>query len=157
MFNKIKALFEGAPEGENHLNSKANKIEIKTLAAAALMVEAATMDGEIGEDERTSIHDIATRSFELSSEEADLLIDEATKAQASTNQLLKFTRTIKDNYDEDERIELIEMLWEVAYSDGVLHDYEANLMRRIGGLIYVTDRARGEAKRRVLDRLGIAD
>ena len=49
------------------------------------------------------------------------------------------------------------MLWEVAYADGVLHDYEANLMRRVGGLIYVTDRDRGDARRRVLERLGIED
>ena len=45
------------------------------------------------------------------------------------------------------------MLWEVAYADGVLHDYEANLLRRVGGLIYVNDRERGDARRRVLARI----
>ncbi len=49
------------------------------------------------------------------------------------------------------------MLWEVAYADGILHDYEANLLRRIGGLIYVSDRERGAARRRVVARLGLAD
>jgi uncharacterized tellurite resistance protein B-like protein len=44
------------------------------------------------------------------------------------------------------------MLWEVVYADDVLHDHEASLLRRIGGLIYVSDRDRGAAKRRVLDR-----
>jgi uncharacterized tellurite resistance protein B-like protein len=48
------------------------------------------------------------------------------------------------------------MLWEVAYADGVLHDYEHNLLRRIAGLIYVTDRDRGLARNRVLARLGLA-
>ncbi|MGY8985283.1 MAG: tellurite resistance TerB family protein [Sphingomonadales bacterium] len=160
MLNKIKALFEGAQNQnppENSEVSKLSLIEGKTLAAAALMVEAATMDGEIGEDERKAIHKIATTSFNLSKEEANILIEEALKAQSSSNQLLTFTRTIKDNYDEEGRIELIEMLWEVAYADGVLHDYEANLMRRVGGLIYVTDRDRGDARRRVLERLGIED
>jgi uncharacterized tellurite resistance protein B-like protein len=50
---------------------------------------------------------------------------------------------------------IIEMLWEVVYADGVLHDYEANLLRRIGGLIYVSDRDRGAARKRVMKRLGI--
>jgi len=49
----------------------------------------------------------------------------------------------------------VEMLWEVVYADGVLHDYEANLLRRIGGLIYVSDMDRGNARKRVMTRLGI--
>ncbi len=59
-------------------------------------------------------------------------------------------------FSDAERIELIEMLWEVAYADGVVHDYEHNLLRRIAGLIYVTDRDRGLARNRVLARLGLA-
>ncbi len=156
MLNKIKALFEGATEDTaTPKTKKILEIEDKTLAAAALLVEAATMDGEIGGEERDAIFGIVTRSFNLTDEEADLLFEEALKAQSSTNQLIGFTRTIKDHYDEDERIALIEMLWEVAYADGILHDYEANLLRRIGGLIYVSDRDRGDAKRRVLNRLGL--
>jgi uncharacterized tellurite resistance protein B-like protein len=50
-------------------------------------------------------------------------------------------------------VDLIEMVWEVAYADGELHDYEANLLRRLGGLLYVSDRERGEARKRVLARL----
>ena len=53
----------------------------------------------------------------------------------------------------EERIELIEMIWEVVYADGELHDYEANLLRRLGGLLYVSDRERGDARKRVLARL----
>ena len=51
------------------------------------------------------------------------------------------------------RDKLIELLWEVVYSDGSLHAYESNLLRRIGGLIYVSDRDRGDARKRVLQRL----
>jgi uncharacterized tellurite resistance protein B-like protein len=47
------------------------------------------------------------------------------------------------------------MLWEVAYADGTLHDYEASLLRRITGLLYVSDRESGEARKRVLARLGL--
>jgi uncharacterized tellurite resistance protein B-like protein len=52
---------------------------------------------------------------------------------------------------------MIEMLWEVVYADGELHDLEASLLRRVGGLLYVSDRDRGAARMRVLNRLGIAD
>ena len=57
--------------------------------------------------------------------------------------------------DEEERIGVIEMLWEVAYADGELHDYEASLLRRVAGLLYVSDRANGEARLRVMAKLGI--
>ena len=49
------------------------------------------------------------------------------------------------------------MLWEVVYADGIAHAYEANLLRRIGGLLYAPDRDQGAARKRVLARLGIAD
>jgi uncharacterized tellurite resistance protein B-like protein len=61
-----------------------------------------------------------------------------------------FTRAIKDGFDHAERVQLIEMLWEVAYADGTLHGYEASLLRRITGLLYVSDRGeRGGAQARV--------
>ena len=95
------------------------------------------------------------RRFGLSAAEADDLIEEATTASAESTQLLRFTSAVKQHFDHDERIEVIEMLWEVVYADGVLHDYEANLLRRVAGLIYVTDRERGDARKRAMARLGI--
>ena len=77
-------------------------------------------------------------------------------AVEQSHQLFAFTRVIKQGFDFDERIRMIEMLWEVVYADGLLHDYEANLMRRIGGLVYVTDQERGAARKRVLARLNTA-
>src|SRR3546814_21191883 len=73
-----------------------------------------------------------------------------------TQQIHPFVRTIKDGFDDAERIRLVEMLWEVIYIDGRIHDFEANLMRRIGGLINVIDVAIGSARRRVVRRLGAA-
>ena len=61
-----------------------------------------------------------------------------------------------DFFEPEERIALIEMLWEVAYADGELHDYEASLIRRITGLLYVSDRDSGEARKRVRARLGLS-
>ena len=71
-------------------------------------------------------------------------------------ELYRFARLAKDRFDHDERVQLIEMLWEVVYADGELHHYEANLLRRIAGLIYVSDKDTGSARKRVLARLGQA-
>ena len=68
-----------------------------------------------------------------------------------------FTRVIKDRFSEDERVRMIEMLWTGAYADRRLHDYEASLVRRVAGLIYVADRDSGAARKRVLRRLGLAN
>ena len=127
----------------------------KEMAAATLLVEAASLDGSIGEPEMETIRRLVIERFEMNRQEAELLFAEAKKVQANSNQLVRFTKAVKDHYDEDERIELIEMLWEVVYADRVLHEYESNLMRRVGGLIYVSDRDRGLAARRVRRRLGI--
>jgi uncharacterized tellurite resistance protein B-like protein len=62
---------------------------------------------------------------------------------------------IKDRYETKQRIEMIEMLWEVAFADGSVDYFEANLISRIAGLIYVNDRDRGESRKRVMARLGI--
>lgn len=151
MLNRIKNFFDDVESG-----SPETKID-KNLASAVLMIEAATMDGQADETELATIKNIIMNSFGLDAGEADDLLAEASKQQNDANHLLRFTRTIKDTYSEEGRIELIEMLWEVVYADGILHDYEANLLRRIGGLIYVSDRDRGAARKRVLDRLGITE
>jgi uncharacterized tellurite resistance protein B-like protein len=65
---------------------------------------------------------------------------------ANSSQLYSFTRVVKDNFDHAERVELMEMLWEVVYADGALHHLEASLMRRVAGLIYVPDAASGGGK-----------
>ena len=73
----------------------------------------------------------------------------------NATELFHFTRIVNERLSPEQRVELIEMLWEVAYADGVLDQYEDSLLRRIGGLIYVPDRERGMARQRVLARLGL--
>ena len=93
--------------------------------------------------------------FELTEAEARSLLELAGDEVANASQLYGFTRVVKDNFDHDERVELMEMLWEVVYADGALHDLEASLMRRIAGLIYVPDRESGAARKRAMSRLGL--
>ena len=122
----------------------------KQLAAAALLVEAAIMDEEFDNRERRTIERLVVERFGLAEDDCARLIAAAEEAVSESHQLYRFTRVVNDQFTPEERVGLIEMLWEVAYADGVLHDYEASLLRRVGGLIYVSDRDSGDARRRVL-------
>ena len=126
------------------------------MAAAALLVEAALMDERFEESERAKIVELLTARFELSDSETEELLETARRRVDQSVQLFCFTRVVKDGFSHDERCELMEMLWQVAYADGRLDDYEANLMRRIAGLIHVSDRESGQARKRALARLGMA-
>ncbi|MHA1568532.1 MAG: TerB family tellurite resistance protein [Alphaproteobacteria bacterium] len=153
MIDRIKALF-GA-QGNAADGAGPHKTDELHLAAAALLVEAAAADGEFDAGERARIEVLLRARFGLAREETAELVEMAAAEVSEANQLYAFTRAVKDRFSHEERIEMMEMLWEVAYADGELHDFEAHLLRRIGGLIYVSDRERGEARRRALARLGI--
>ena len=149
MLNRIRALFSGrVPEA-----SKASADP--KLAAAVLLVDAARADESYSDVDRERVAAILKHRFHLSDEEvASLQALAEERAEESVN-LHGFTSQVKDNWSEDERIGLIELLWEVAYADGQIHAYEDHLVRRVAGLIYVTDRDRGEARKRVAERLGL--
>jgi len=126
-------------------------------AAAAVMIEAAVMDGNFDADERATITQLLAERFELDGADVDAILQEAETAVENAVELFTFTRVLRDDFDHADRVGMIEMLWEVAYADGVLHDYEANLIRRVTGLLHVTDRESGAARKRVLERLDIVD
>ncbi|RDD62312.1 TerB family tellurite resistance protein [Ferruginivarius sediminum] len=151
MWERIKSLLS---ERESAGSDGAPDEELQ-LAVAVLLVEAAHMDSEFHSDERSSIVDLLARRFELDAAAAEKLVDKAAATVADSAELYGFTRVVKDSFTHEDRVEMMEMLWEVAYADGELHDYEANLMRRVAGLIYVSDRESGEARKRALSRLGI--
>ena len=150
MLDRFIALF--ALEFETGSDRAARADDEIHLAAVALLVEAACADGEFDADERRCIRALIERHFGLTPDEAAALIEEAIRVVEDSVQILRFTRVIKDRYSYAERVALIEMLWEVVYANGVSDAFETQLMRRIGGLIYVSDHDRGEARLRVLAR-----
>jgi uncharacterized tellurite resistance protein B-like protein len=150
MLDRLKQLFQ--PEAEGPSGHGFDELQ---LAAAALMVEAATMDSTFDAEERARISRLIQDRFALRAEEASDLVGEAEQMAAASVEWHGFTRAIKNGFDHSERVQLIEMLWEVVYADGELHDYEASLLRRVTGLLYVSDRESGEARKRVLARLGL--
>lgn len=151
MINRIKGFFEdrsarpGGPQ-DHHT------VDEFHLAAAALLVHAASVDSHFDDTERATILALIEERLGLSAEEAQSLVHAAEDAVGRSVQILGFTRAVKDRFSYEERVELIEMLWEVVHADGRVDEFESQLMRRIGGLIYVTDRDRGLARKRVLER-----
>jgi uncharacterized tellurite resistance protein B-like protein len=122
-------------------------------ATATLLVEAASLDGEFDASEEAIIRRLLTEEFGLDDGEADGLINDArTRADTSVG-FYGVTRQIKDRMTPEDRVAVLEMVWAVAYADGNLHDFEANLARRIAGLLHVPDRDSGAARKRALARL----
>ena len=85
--------------------------------------------------------------------EAIKIYTEGKKLAENSTQLYGFTRIIKDTWNAEKRIRLLEMLWELAYVDGELDAAEDMLIRRVAGLIHVEDRDRIEAKQKILNNL----
>lgn len=139
------APFDGGTAAQNELE----------LALAALLVEAAHGDHRFDEKERTVVARLLERRFRLSPADARALLAAGEQEASRSAELFHLTRIINERLSFEQRVELIEMLWEVAYADGVLDQYEDSLLRQVGGLIYVTDHERGAARQRVLKRLGL--
>jgi uncharacterized tellurite resistance protein B-like protein len=125
------------------------------LTVAALLMAAAQVDGHLDEPERKAVRRVLERRFGLSEAAARALAASGETDAAGSTQLFGFTRAINERLSHERRVELIEMLWEVAYADGHLDPLEDSMLRQVGGLIDVSDHERGEARRRVRERLGI--
>ncbi|WP_114392255.1 TerB family tellurite resistance protein [Oleisolibacter albus] len=151
MLNRIRRLFD-QPDRALASLQRPDRLH---LAAAVLMLEAAGLDDSVTAEETGRIHALVRSRFGLDTAEADDLLASAAKVAEGPAQWHRFTSTLADAFDYDERVQLIEMLWEVAYADGELHHLESSLLRRVGGLLYVSDRDRGEAQRRVKAKLGL--
>jgi uncharacterized tellurite resistance protein B-like protein len=122
-------------------------------AVAALLIEAARMDDNFDAAERATIEGMLARRFDLEPQAVNSLIAKAEEAVRRSTQYFPFTRRINDRLSGEERVQIIEMLWKVAYADGVLDPYEDMLLRRIAGLIHVSDVDRGPARQRALEDL----
>ena len=152
VLDRLKALLGDRTGAPGATDRGADRLQ---LATAALLVEAAEMDADFGAEERAKITELVERRFGLSAAESRALLQAASDEVEQAVEVFGFTREIKNAFSPQERVEMMEMLWEVAYADGELHDLEASLMRRLAGLLHVSDRDSGLARKRVLDRLGL--
>ena len=150
MLAHIKSLIFGAAAGDVPPSDADDRV---AAATAALLIETAVMDGGFDADERATIGRLLIERFGISENGVETLMVETEQAVAKSVELFSFTRVLRSDYDHADRVKMIEMMWEVAYADGVIHDYEANLIRRATGLLHVSDRESGEARKRVLEQL----
>lgn len=123
------------------------------VAVAVLLIEAAMRDDSFAPEERAAIARILRESFGLAKDEASQLLAVAEGRVREMVQLHPYTHAIFEQMAPEERVHFIEMLWEVAYADGVLDPEEDAMIRKIAGLIYVEDRDRVLARQRVLARM----
>ena len=123
------------------------------VAVAVLLLEAAHRDDNFSADERAAIARLLRGKFDLSKEEASQLMAATESRVREMVQLHPYTHAIFEQMTPEDRIRFIEMLWEVAYADGVLDPEEDAMIRKIAGLIYVEDRDRILARKRVEARM----
>ena len=120
---------------------------------SGLMIEAAYTDGQIDEIETNRIKLSLINVFEEDPKEVDSILQDALKNKNNSKSLHHYTSLINKNFSNEKKLLLIESLWEIVLSDGEIHDYESNLIRRLAGLLYISDVDSGNAKKRALDKI----
>ena len=139
MFKFIKNLVP-----KNTENKKSNELLLKI---ASLLIHAAKIDENFTDKERKIIE---TAIINLGAERTEVknIITEAENIESNSNQILDFTREIK-NKDNKFKIEIIETLWSIIYSNNEADMYESNLMRRLAGLLYIDNKVMGDIKDKI--------
>ena len=127
------------------------------LAAAALMMEAARLDDTVDDAERDRIAELIQWRFGLTEADAAALIRQAETVTDGPAHWHGLTAVLRDRLNEEERIQIVEMLWDVVYADGHLHHLEASLLRRATSLLNVSDKQSGAARQRAMRRHGLTD
>ncbi|MGA0563852.1 TerB family tellurite resistance protein [Ancylobacter sp. VNQ12] len=121
------------------------------LAAAALLVHVVTIDGVIGADEMGKLRRLLAARFSLGESEAERLLEAAIARDAEAVDLYAFTSVLNRALDDEGRQRIVEMMFEVAYADGGLTEFEDNLVWRAAELLNVSTRDRVQLRKRVRD------
>jgi|TARA_B100000767_G_scaffold272166_1_gene299279 uncharacterized tellurite resistance protein B-like protein len=120
------------------------------IGICALFVHAAKIDENYTDKEKKIILDYI-KIQNIDNLEADKILIKSEKIESDSNQLINYTNIIKKNSEKD-KAGIIEQLWKILISDNSVDQYESNLMRRICGLIYFSDKLSGEIKLKILDK-----
>lgn len=122
------------------------------LAATALLVHVVSLDGEPSPIERRKLHSLIESRFKLDPGTADRLIASATLVEGEAVDLYHFTSVIMRSVNEEGRLRIIEMMWELVYADGRVSEFEDNVVWRAADLLGISSRDRIDLKRRVAER-----
>ena len=128
------------------------KIHNKNILIAALLIHAAKIDDNYTSVEKEIIKKALISLFAIEPEETEELLKKAEKKEQESNQIVAFTKEIKKNSMEF-RLKIIEILWKIVYSDSTDDNYESNLIRRVCGLLYISDKDNGIIKLKIKSRI----
>ena len=120
----------------------------KNILVAALLIHAAKIDENYSDIEKKIIKEALINLNNINSDQAEELMKLAEKKEEESNQMLEFTREIK-KHPMEFRLKIIEIIWKIVYSDNVSDNYESNLIRRICGLLYISDKDNGIIRAKV--------
>ena len=137
-------------KNQNQIEAKDDNKDLELLCG--LMIEAAYTDGQIEEEEINKIKISLINVFEEKPNDVELLLNKAIENKNNSKSLHYYASYINKNFANEKKILLIETLWEVVLSDGNVHDFESNLIRRLAGLLYISDVSSGNARKRALDK-----
>ena len=122
------------------------------ILVISLLIHAAKIDENYTKNEKKIIKKVIIDLNEISSNQADELLKLAEKKESESNQIIEFTKEIK-KYSMEFKLKIVEIIWKIVYSDGTSDDYESNLIRRICGLLYISDKDNGIIKAKVQNLL----
>lgn len=143
MLNAVRRFLSDIAQGETE---KSERIPDDRLAAAALLVHISGIDGTVSEDESARLRELIQSRFELSEKDTEQLVSKAEEADSEAVDLYGFTSVLKNRLDEEGRANIVEMLWEIVFADGEVHEFEDNLVWRVAELLGVSSRERVRMK-----------
>jgi uncharacterized tellurite resistance protein B-like protein len=152
MLQAFKRLFSELAGGDEEAQPRFEENDYR-LAAAALLIHAAMIDGSMSEMERNKLRDLIMLRYGLSAAEADELMTVATAAEQEAVDLYRFTSRLDRTLDEAGRQHMIEMMWQIAHADGRVTEFEDNLIWRAADLLHVPAQARIALRQRVAEQL----
>ena len=154
MISKLKSFFNDCLATETLTSSgmHAQPLEKRLqLATAALLLEMVNADFEVLEVEQASLINSLKTGYNLSDEEIKELIELSEQESHTSNSVYPFTRLINDHYSENQKREVIRLMWKVALADGHIDKHEMHLMRKISDLLYIPRPIVMEIKQQEID------
>ena len=148
MLQSLKSIFSNSDTTEEERNE-----DIDILSG--LMIEAAYTDGTISQEEINKISSSLINIFKEDRHLVEKSLSRALENKDNSLSLYFYTSKLNKSFSDEKKVLLIEVLWEVILSDNKVHDFETNLIRRLAGLLYISDVECGNAKKRASKKINL--
>ena len=147
MLKSLKNIFAS----DKSLNIETENTEVDILSG--LMIEAANTDGEITQEELNKISYSLINIFKEDPQDVEESLNKAFENKDNSRSLYYYTSKLNKSYSDEKKIKLIEVLWQIILADNEIHDFETSLIRRLAGLLYISDVECGNAKIRAAQKV----